>query len=61
MIGGSCIKIARIPSKALIRSAQLIELARRAVSLGLVPAGPGATDMAVSPPAQRRSWLGWSR
>ncbi len=45
MIGGSCINIACIPSKALVRSAQLVELARRANAVGLIHTGPVAADM----------------
>ncbi len=45
MIGGSCINIACIPTKALVRSAQLVELARRADALGLIHTGPAAADM----------------
>ena len=45
MIGGSCINIACIPSKALVRSAQLVELTRRANALGLVHTGAVVVDM----------------
>lgn len=36
MIGGSCINIACIPTKALVRSAQVVELARRSEAFGVV-------------------------
>jgi pyruvate/2-oxoglutarate dehydrogenase complex dihydrolipoamide dehydrogenase (E3) component len=45
MIGGSCINIACIPTKALVRSAQMVEIARRAADQGLLMAPPGAIDM----------------
>jgi pyruvate/2-oxoglutarate dehydrogenase complex dihydrolipoamide dehydrogenase (E3) component len=45
MIGGSCINIACIPTKALVRSAQLASLARRAEEFGLIRTGPVAVDM----------------
>jgi len=45
MIGGACINIACIPTKALIRSAQIVETARRAEEMGLVRAGPAKTVM----------------
>ena len=45
MIGGSCINIACIPTKALIRSAQIVEMVRRAEETGLVRAGPATTAM----------------
>jgi pyruvate/2-oxoglutarate dehydrogenase complex dihydrolipoamide dehydrogenase (E3) component len=35
MIGWSCVNVACIPTKALVRSAQLVELARRTRSLDL--------------------------
>lgn len=46
MIGGSCINIACIPTKTLVRSAQIVAIARRAVELGLAGGGPGPVDMA---------------
>jgi len=45
MIGGSCINIACIPTKALVRSAQFVALARRADALGLTHTGPVTVDM----------------
>ena len=45
MIGGSCINIACIPTKTLVRSAQLAGLARRAEEFGLVRTGPVSVDM----------------
>ncbi len=39
MIGGSCINIACIPTKALIRSAQLVNLARRTGAMELADTG----------------------
>ncbi len=36
MIGGSCINIACIPTKALVRSAQVVELVRRSEAFGVV-------------------------
>lgn len=45
MIGGSCINIACIPTKALVRSAQLVELSRHTATLALVRSGPVALDM----------------
>jgi probable pyridine nucleotide-disulfide oxidoreductase len=45
MIGGSCINVACIPTKALVRSAQIARLARRAEEFGLVRAGPVSVDM----------------
>lgn len=45
MIGGSCINVACIPTKALVRSAQLVGLARRAEEFGQVRTAPAAIDM----------------
>ncbi len=45
MIGGSCINIACIPTKALVRSAQFARLAHRAEEFGLVRTGPISVDM----------------
>jgi probable pyridine nucleotide-disulfide oxidoreductase len=45
MIGGSCINIACIPTKALVRSAQIAALARRAEEFGLVRTEPVSVDM----------------
>ncbi len=45
MIGGACINIACIPTKALIRSAQIIETAHRAKEMGLVRTRPATTAM----------------
>ena len=45
MIGGSCINIACIPTKALVRSAQLVHSARQTEALGLAQAGPIRLDM----------------
>ena len=45
MIGGACINIACIPTKALVRSAQLVDLARQTEALGLAQAGPVTVDM----------------
>lgn len=45
MIGGSCINIACIPTKALVRSAQLVAWTRHAVALGLTQTGPVRVDM----------------
>ena len=45
MIGGSCINVACIPTKALVRSAQLVNLARQTEALGLAHAGPMTLDM----------------
>jgi pyruvate/2-oxoglutarate dehydrogenase complex dihydrolipoamide dehydrogenase (E3) component len=38
MIGGTCINLACIPSKTLIRSAEIVELARRAGDFGVAAA-----------------------
>ncbi|MCJ2048722.1 FAD-dependent oxidoreductase [Methylobacterium sp. J-070] len=45
MIGGSCINIACIPTKALVRSAQVAHLTRRAVEFGVVQPDEPAIDM----------------
>ena len=45
MIGGSCINVACIPTKALVRSAQVAALARRAEEFGQVRTAPAAIDM----------------
>ncbi len=45
MIGGSCINIACIPTKTLVRSAQLAGLARRAEEFGRVRTGPVSVHM----------------
>ncbi len=45
MIGGSCINIACIPTKALVRSAQFVEQAQRANAMGLTHTGPVTADM----------------
>ncbi len=45
MIGGSCINIACIPTKALVRSAQLVDTARQTAALGLADIGPVIPDM----------------
>lgn len=45
MIGGSCINIACIPTKALVRSAQLVDLAHHTTTPGLSKSGPVALDM----------------
>lgn len=46
MIGGACINVACIPTKALVRSAQVAHLVRRAGAFGVVQAGEPAVDMA---------------
>src|SRR5262245_61248188 len=45
MIGGSCINIACIPTKTLVRSAALVDSARRAMELGLLNTEPLSIDM----------------
>src|SRR4051794_7538739 len=45
MIGGTCINVGCIPSKALIRSAKIANLARRAAEFGVRVDGVN-TDMA---------------
>jgi pyruvate/2-oxoglutarate dehydrogenase complex dihydrolipoamide dehydrogenase (E3) component len=45
MVGGSCINIACIPTKALVRSAQLIDATRQTGVLGLAQTGPIRVDM----------------
>ena len=45
MIGGTCINVGCIPSKAFVRSGKVAELAARARGFG-VHAGPAAADMA---------------
>ncbi len=45
MIGGACINVACIPTKALVRSAQTAALARRAEEFGQVRTAPVAIDM----------------
>lgn len=49
MIGGSCINVACIPTKTLVRSAQVVELTRRAAEFGV-----RADFHGVDPPAVRR-------
>lgn len=44
LIGGSCINVACIPTKTLVRSAKVAELLRRAAEFGIA-AGPVRTDM----------------
>ena len=45
MISGSCINVACIPTKAFVRSAQLIDSARQTKALGLAQTGPIRVDM----------------
>jgi pyruvate/2-oxoglutarate dehydrogenase complex dihydrolipoamide dehydrogenase (E3) component len=44
MIGGTCINLASIPTKTLIRSAEIAELTRRAGEFG-IPATIGTQDV----------------
>ncbi|MFD9655786.1 dihydrolipoyl dehydrogenase family protein [Streptomyces mirabilis] len=50
MIGGTCINVACIPTKALVASARAVRVLARARELGLVAEAPSA-DAAVAPPA----------
>jgi pyruvate/2-oxoglutarate dehydrogenase complex dihydrolipoamide dehydrogenase (E3) component len=47
MIGGSCINIACIPTKTLVKSAEVAELARRAADFGIRAAFDGADPIGV--------------
>lgn len=47
LIGGSCIRVACIPSKTMVRSAKVMEFARRAANYGIEVASPKANMAAV--------------
>lgn len=47
MIGGSCINVACIPTKTMVRSAKVAELARRAATFGIRAAFDGADPLGV--------------
>jgi pyruvate/2-oxoglutarate dehydrogenase complex dihydrolipoamide dehydrogenase (E3) component len=47
MIGGSCINVACIPTKTMVKSAKVAELARRAAEFGIHVAFGGADPIAV--------------
>jgi len=46
MIGGACINVACIPTKTLVRSAQVVDLVRHSAAFGAIASAP-AVDMAV--------------
>ena len=47
MIGGSCINVACIPTKTMVKSAKVAELARRAAEFGIRVAFDGADPAGV--------------
>src|SRR3712207_5765644 len=47
MIGGSCINVACIPTKTMVRSAEVANLARRAANFGIRAAFDGADPLGV--------------
>ena len=50
MIGGSCINVACIPTKTMMKSAKVADLARRAASFGVRAASGGADPIGVRDP-----------
>ena len=60
MIGGSCINIACIPTKALVRSAEVAETVRHAAVFGTDAGDDPSWTCTASPPARPRSSRTWS-